>query len=195
MQILKEEVRENILQAALDEIFVKGYEKASLQEIAKRCAISKSNVYNYFPSKKSIYDALTAPALMEIEKITRELTTRTCCPEEIDDVAREFTEALKHGIYQYRKEIAIIIRRSLEEKESDILKLLQKELVQCFMRLDASLLPRNFLEILSGMLIDGICKIVMQSGTKEETEEQLFALFRYHIRGIQAFKSEKKGGR
>ena len=72
MQILKEDIRNKILQAALEEFYLKGYEKASLQEIAKRCAISKSNVYNYFPSKKSIYDALTMPALNEIAKITKE---------------------------------------------------------------------------------------------------------------------------
>lgn len=63
----------------------------------------------------------------------------------------------------------------------------KQELIQCFMQLDESLLPRDFLEVLSSMLIDGICKIIMQSQTEEEIEVQLYALFRYHVRGIQAF--------
>ena len=55
------------------------------------------------------------------------------------------------------------------------------------MQLDESLLPRDFLEVISSMIIDGICKIIMQSQTEEEIEVQLYALFRYHVRGIQAF--------
>lgn len=189
MQILKEDIRNKILQAALEEFYTKGYEKASLQEIAKRCAVSKSNVYNYFPSKKSIYDALTTPALNEIAKVTKYLTKKKSCPQKMDEVAREFTESLKHVVYHYRKEIVIVITCGSEQNGQTIMDSFQQELIQCFMQLDESLLPRDFLEVLSSMLIDGICKIIVQSQTEEEIEEQLYALFRYHVRGILAFKS------
>ena len=189
MQILKEEVRDSILQAALEEFYINGYEKASLQEIAKRCAISKSNVYHYFPSKKSIYDALTTPALNQIAIATKQLTKKKSCPKQVDEVAREFTETLKHVVYQYRKEIVIVITNSSGQNGQTITEMFQQDLIQCFLQLDESLLPRNFLVILSSMVIDGICKIIIQSQTEEEIEEQLYALFRYHVRGILAFKS------
>lgn len=188
MQVLKEEIRDKILQAALDEFYRKGYEKASLQEIAKKCAISKSNVYNYFPSKKSIYEALITPAHNEIARVTKQLTKKKSCPNEVDAVAREFTNSLKEVIYHYRKEIVIIITCDVEPDGQAILKLLQQELIQCFTQLDARLLPRDFLEVLSSMVLDGICKITIQAQTEEELEEQLYALFRYHVRGILAFK-------
>lgn len=189
MQILKEDIRNKILQAALEEFYKNGYEKASLQEIAKRCAISKSNVYHYFPSKKSIYDALTAPVLNVIEKVTKHLTKIKACSKELDEVAKEFTESLKNVIYTYRREIVIIITCDVEQNRQTVMDMFQQELIQCFVDLDESLLPRDFLEILSSMLIDGICNIIMHSQTEEEIEEQLYALFRYHVRGIQAFKS------
>lgn len=188
MQILKEDIRNKILQAALEEFYIKGYEKASLQEIAKRCAISKSNVYNYFPSKKSIYDSLTIPALNEIAKITKHLTKIKSNPDELDKIAKEFTESLKYVIYHYRREIVIVITYGSEQNGQTIMDSFKQELIQCFMQLDESLLPGDFLEVLSSMLIDGICKIIMRSQTEEEIEIQLYALFRYHVRGIQAFK-------
>ena len=190
MQILKEEIRNSILQASLEEFYIKGYEKASLVEIAKRCGISKSNVYHYFPSKKSIYEALTTPALNQIAIATKLLTTKRSCPNQVDDVAREFTEILKHDVYRYRKEIAILIQDTSKNNEHPIMEMFQQELIQCFMQLDRKLLPENFLVVLSSMVIDGICKIILQSQTEAEIEEQLYALFRYHVRGILAFKGE-----
>ena len=188
MQVLKEDIKNSILQAALEEFYTYGYEKASLQEIAKRCGISKSNVYNYFPSKKSIYDALTTPALDNIIAVTKHLTTKKCCPQALDELAKSFTESLRHVIYRYRKEIVILITYGSEQNGQPIMEMFQQELIQCFMQLDENLLPRDFLEILSSMLIDGICKIIIKSETEEDIEKQLYALFRYHVRGILAFK-------
>ena len=151
MQILKEEIRNSILQASLEEFYIKGYEKASLVEIAKRCGISKSNVYHYFPSKKSIYEALTTPALNQIAIATKLLTTKRSCPNQVDDVAREFTEILKHDVYRYRKEIAILIQDTSKNNEHPIMEMFQQELIQCFMQLDRKL--RCELISLDGALI------------------------------------------
>lgn len=54
MQILKEKIRENIIDAAREAFTKEGYEKATLKDIADKADISVGNIYRYFKSKEEI---------------------------------------------------------------------------------------------------------------------------------------------
>lgn len=54
MQILKEEVRERILDASARIFVQKGIEKATIRDIAKEADASTGNIYRYFESKDMI---------------------------------------------------------------------------------------------------------------------------------------------
>jgi AcrR family transcriptional regulator len=56
MQYLKEEVRNRISEAALEEFMEKGYEKASIRSISKNANTSVGNIYKYFKSKEDLYE-------------------------------------------------------------------------------------------------------------------------------------------
>lgn len=71
MQYLKEEVRERILSAALEEFTTNGYEEASIRAISKSAQISSGNVYRYFENKDSLFEEIVGPIY---EKLTSELT-------------------------------------------------------------------------------------------------------------------------
>lgn len=68
-QILKKEIKENILQSALDAFLEKGYRNASMQEIARRAGIAAGNIYNYFKNKEEVFSTLIGPVLAEVKKI------------------------------------------------------------------------------------------------------------------------------
>lgn len=56
---LSAEVRQNqILSAAIGEFVARGYEAASVSNIAKEAGMSKGNVYVHFPSKEALFEAL-----------------------------------------------------------------------------------------------------------------------------------------
>lgn len=59
MQVLKDEIQEKILQSSLELFLQHGFEKTSIEKIAKQAYISKSNLYNYFKSKDEIFEKLT----------------------------------------------------------------------------------------------------------------------------------------
>ena len=69
----KEERREIILKAALDEFFEKGFAAALTDNIAARAGLSKGTVYLYFPSKQDLFHALidsrTKPHITALEVI------------------------------------------------------------------------------------------------------------------------------
>jgi len=53
-QSAKEKTKVKILQAAVDLIIEKGFEHASLREMAKNAGVSNPTIYNYFPSKEKL---------------------------------------------------------------------------------------------------------------------------------------------
>mgnify|MGYP002797285705 FL=1 len=75
MQVLKDEIQEKILQSSLELFLQHGFEKTSIEKIAKQAYISKSNLYNYFKSKDEIFEKLTSSAANKFVKIIDQFST------------------------------------------------------------------------------------------------------------------------
>ena len=56
MQYLKDEVRKSMAEEAMKEFTLKGYEGASIRNIAKNSNTSVGNLYKYFRSKEDLYE-------------------------------------------------------------------------------------------------------------------------------------------
>ena len=54
----KDERRQLLLSAALDEFFERGFSAARIEDIAQRASLSKGTVYLYFDSKEALFLAL-----------------------------------------------------------------------------------------------------------------------------------------
>lgn len=69
----KDERRQILLGAALDEFFLKGFAAARIADIANRANLSKGALYLYFESKEALFEALiqslAVPRLDQIEQI------------------------------------------------------------------------------------------------------------------------------
>ena len=66
MQVLKEEVRQKILQAAVEEFGASGYREASMRQIAGRSGITAGNIYRYFENKEALFCCVMDPIWQEI---------------------------------------------------------------------------------------------------------------------------------
>ncbi|MBF0906129.1 MAG: helix-turn-helix transcriptional regulator, partial [Atopobium sp.] len=55
MQVLKEEVRERILAAAVQVFYEKDFRSAKLQDIARLADVSVSLLYSYFKNKEKLF--------------------------------------------------------------------------------------------------------------------------------------------
>ena len=68
-QILKDETRNKIIDAAKQEFLEKGYKEASLRHIALRAHMTVGNLYRYFDSKEDLNNKICEPCLLEIESL------------------------------------------------------------------------------------------------------------------------------
>lgn len=67
-QILKEELKEQILTAAKKEFLTKDFQNASIRNIAKSLSCSAGNIYNYFENKDALFLATVQDTVSEFEE-------------------------------------------------------------------------------------------------------------------------------
>jgi len=76
MQVLKEEMRNRIYEAAIKEFSEKGFSQASMRDIAKGAGMTVGNLYRYFKDKEALFYSIISPAydsLMELVEKSLEL--------------------------------------------------------------------------------------------------------------------------
>ena len=73
-QVLKEEVRETILENAREEFLEQGFDNASMRRIAGKSRMTVGNLYRYFKSKDEINDTIVSPTYELINALVGKLT-------------------------------------------------------------------------------------------------------------------------
>ncbi len=102
MQYLKGEIREKIVNAAIEEFKTYGYADAAIRNIANNAEISLGNIYRYFTNKEALYFAIVNPFMEAIDDlIEKELFFH-------DRTMREVSELLIAFVLKHANELMII---------------------------------------------------------------------------------------
>ena len=80
MQITKEAVRQNVLNAARREFSKNGFRDAKLRVIAKNAGCSLSNVYTYFKNKDMLFTEVLKPTVTKIKQALRNIQNESPPP-------------------------------------------------------------------------------------------------------------------
>src|SRR5262245_40274244 len=76
----KENRPAELLDAALNEFFEKGFAAARLEDIAARAGVSKGTIYLYFDSKEDVFEALVRAIPQANVETARALVSDTSVP-------------------------------------------------------------------------------------------------------------------
>jgi AcrR family transcriptional regulator len=113
-QVLKAEVRERIVGAALAAFARRGYAATTMNDIARDAGVAVANVYRYYPSKEELFEAVVPPSLVQrfdelLEKSVRAHAHLAGLARPADEAAGR--ELLEFWI-QHRKVVVILLERS-----------------------------------------------------------------------------------
>lgn len=72
-QVLKDELKEQIVEAARQEFLEKGFKNASMRSIAQRSGLSVGNLYRYFKNKDDLSDFIVSGVFGEINELINRL--------------------------------------------------------------------------------------------------------------------------
>ncbi|MDO4168846.1 MAG: TetR/AcrR family transcriptional regulator [Lachnospiraceae bacterium] len=182
-QVLKEEIRENILKAALQEFYDNGYQAAAMRQIAKKANIPTGLIYSYYKNKESLFRAILQPVLYDWEHVLS-AEDDTHHDYTIYGLSKAETECLIN-LFHHRQEFIILMDKSdgtsyANEKErfiQDIETHLKKH------RKDESSDP-IFIHIIANNFVDGLMQIMYHYKGKEWAIMMLHKLSKMYLSGI-----------
>lgn len=192
MQVQKDYIRNSILESALEEFSSKGFRYATMNSIAERSKISKSNLYRYFSSKEDICHELLKIPSAEIKNTLTVLTGTELLKYSNDEIAKKMTEVLYPVLTQYRKEIMIIIGPDAPSEAASLKIMVEQGLMKNFLAFDPDRTPKGFAETLVKMLMAGIENILINYKSDKNMKDQIESMLRYHLRGVLAFSMLRK---
>lgn len=179
------------------EFLEKGYEKASLNHIARECGITPAAVYRHFESKEAMFEALVSPVWQQFNKIgeaymERELAdiTKEHISQHFSGDGRQWLTIMLDMIYTYFDEFKLLaccskgtkfedfddrLIRMEEETTKDLIAALNKAGVS-----EASCSDTQ-IHIICTAYIEALLEIVRHNVPREQATEQLeFIYFFFH---------------
>lgn len=98
----QEDTKQRILDKALELFSVQGYDSVSVGEIAKAVGIKAPSLYNHFPGKRAIFDAIVESTAARYQADTGKIDIH------VQDVARDipvFTQTTEEALFEKVRQI------------------------------------------------------------------------------------------
>ena len=143
-QILKDEVKNRIVEAAKREFMENTYERTSMRNIANRSNITVGNLYRYFTSKEELNQFIVRPALEKLQELVLKISPNQVDILNMENISltssqmREMLDSLADGVVdiysKHRIEMNILMMRTN----------INKYLVDWFTEAIASIIANNF---------------------------------------------------
>ena len=182
MQVKKEEVYKRILSVS-EKLFIRyGYKKTSLNMIASRCYISKSNVYRYFSSKDDIYEALVGDSRKNIFQVTDRLMKPDFANKSLREKVEEITSKIIDVVTANRHGILVMLKSGREED----IDLIANKFTTSFSE-NSPYKDERFKELVAKLLIYGLSDVIMEYEDPVELKNRILLLMTYHYMGYSAF--------
>lgn len=189
MQIKKEDLRNDIIEAAKNEILDKGYDRASMRVIARIAHTTLGNVYNYFSNKEDLLGAVLQPlfdSLDQLVKIHFEEEQSVYSLNELEDAFNQMDDFYSESEFKYLMNERIIIlyelknTKYLEKRNYYILKF--KEHMAWHLGIDD--LDSPYITVILNMFIDCIKHVLAKHDDIELQKEEFIKVFKMLCAGI-----------
>jgi AcrR family transcriptional regulator len=193
MQVLKDEVRDSIKQAAMKCFLVSGYMKTSMREISREAKLSTGNLYRYYPNKESLFNELVRPVVELFEKKKKPMKDFDFPFLDINVLLnKEIMDTLINAHVIYREELFLLFLRSqgtgYENVKDDFIDHLYKQGEILFEKefgdLGDLIDQKIYLKATSAALVESILVILEESGDDYTFMKNMLQLLELNIKSI-----------
>lgn len=185
-QVLKEEIREKILKAALQEFFDRGYKSAAMRNIAQQAKIPTGLIYSYYENKEALFNAVLRPVLYNWERVLTagEENKSKHTNGEIYGLSKAETECILN-LFDHRQEFIILIDKSqgtiYENEKERFIKDIEEHLNK---HRNDDMDDEIFSHIIANNFVDGLMQIMYHYKGKEWAIMILRKLSKIYLSGI-----------
>lgn len=189
MQILKDDVRDNIMQAALKEFRTKGYQEASMRSIAQRAGMTVGNLYRYFRNKDDLFYNIIGPVYNRLLKFVLDGKPKSNDPQAHINFQEYIVESLVEIHKRFRSELLIIIEgcagTRYEKARDEFISLLAGKMLEAMKNHGYKNTEPFFAYVLATGYIEGMI-LIFKNGTDEKLMQETMFKFNdfYFASGI-----------
>lgn len=182
MQFPKELIRKDIIDAARKDFERFGFEKASIRNITAEAKTSKSNFYNYFADKDSLFRAIVEETRECMMERIREIRTEKGSPNGQKysiEAQRDAIRAVMEYIYNREADFILLFFRSAGSSLSSFKDELAEALADVLQDWMGAVSQRGqgvsrfFIRSVAGFYVDSIMRLLREGKTKREAAAHL----------------------
>ena len=209
MQVLKDDVRLEILKQARREFMIKGFRQASLRAIAGSAGMTVGNIYRYFKSKDELFRELLAPIIGNLEMMKLGLHLHHEKTPKGSKAESDEHEAMISTVYgfimKYRKDLKLLLTgaggSSLEDFKEELIRwydeIYWQSLQEVWSAMGSGKLEVNkrTIYLISQSVADSLIEVVVNDYSLEEVRivaEEMFSFFGGGTHQILAAKLANK---
>jgi AcrR family transcriptional regulator len=191
VQVLKEDVRQRIYDAAVEEFYQKDYQTATIREIARKAEVPLGLVYSYFKSKEELFEAVVKPVMAAIDNIMRlEESKAEKDPEDLFEHLQTQTHAIIHLIDSYKTLIIVIDKSNgtpYQHFKNELIRRVELHIKDEFQKREIRQYDDLLFHIWAGSFIEGVCEIVRHYKDEKWAEQMIKLLVKHYCFGINVF--------
>lgn len=173
-QVLKEEIRERIFKAALDEFFEKDFKTAIMRDIAIRADIPTGLIYSYYKNKQALFEEIVRPVILNFPDTLKEAEASSDMGmENYFNIERKFYVSL----FDRRKEFLLLIDKSAGTKYADakdqMIYMIEQHIRVILQKRGTQEYDDIFFHILAVNHVESLLEIMRHYKTRQWAEEML----------------------
>jgi len=194
MQFLKDNIKENIYKAAIEEFSKKGFLKTKIQDIAKKARISVGLIYSYYNSKEDLFATIVGPIYREIiEPMQREERNQVKRGNPSNFFEQELIFILQ--LFETRRDIFLMLfdqskgTRYEKAKETIIYSIKEHIKQQLSVKINTKkfFIKDEFYHILANNFIEGLLEIARHYKGSKWAKNMLNLLMHQYYYGVSGF--------
>lgn len=167
MQYLKEEIKNSIISAALNEFEERGFNDASIRTIARNAGIATGNLYRYFNSKEELFNYIMEPVS---ERFTALIFSDFEADANNIPVLADVMDKIMSFYEKYSREFMILLDKSegsvYQNLKEDLIVLIEKRVkkeLKPKLKDEGIIIADEFIfHVLASMLIEGALRVLKQ---------------------------------
>jgi len=184
VQVLKDEIRNNILEAAKRIFYEKGYNNASLRDIANKSGITVGNVYRYFANKESVLEGVVYPVYSKIMDYIElsESYIKAGESKTFEDFRNEINDYILRITKEYRLEMLILFKGTqgtkFEKTRSELVSLIENRIYEgLFKRVKMDLNEAAYLsKVVARSFLDSLIMVIEETENSEKLKKMIYRL-------------------
>jgi len=173
-QVLKEEIRQRIFEAALDEFFEKDFKTAIMKDIAIRAGIPTGLIYSYYKNKQALFEEIVRPVIWNLPDTLKEAEASSDMGmENYFNIERKFYVSL----FDRRKEFLLLMDKSAGTKYADakdqMIHTIEQHIRVILQKRGTQEYDDIFFHILAANHVESLLEIMRHYKSREWAEEML----------------------